>query len=51
MENKIAKLILELDTAAGMLIVAAMKDDAVKQAMEKVSEVSQKLCNIIDELE
>ena len=42
-EEKIGKLISELDTAVGMLIVAAMTDKTVKEAMEKVSEVSYEL--------
>jgi hypothetical protein len=36
----IQKMISELDTAGGMLIVAAMEDPIVKQAMEKVMKVS-----------
>lgn len=51
LNEKIDKLIHELDTAAGMLIVTAMKDQTVRQAMEKVSNVSFELCNLIDEIE
>lgn len=40
---KISKMITELDTAVGMLIVEAMKNPTVKQAMEKVSKVSFEL--------
>lgn len=39
----IEKAIEELDTVAGMLIVAAMKDTTIKAAMEKVAQVSIKL--------
>lgn len=42
-EDKIAELISELDTAVGMLIVASIKDNIVKEAMGKVSEVSFEL--------
>jgi hypothetical protein len=34
------KIIKELDTVVGMLIVAAMKDDTVKEAMERISQLS-----------
>lgn len=37
---KIDKMISELDTACGMLIVASMKDSTIRQAMEKISKVS-----------
>lgn len=36
-------MISELDTACGMLIVAAMRDKTVKEAMEKVTKVSIEL--------
>ena len=49
--EKIDKLISELDTAAGMLIVASTKDKTIKQAMEKVSNVSFELGNLIEEIE
>lgn len=42
----IEEMIRELDTACGMLIVAAMKDSLVKEAMEKVSKVSVALGEI-----
>lgn len=42
----VEKLISELDTAAGMLIVAAMKDQTVKVAMEKITAVSIALGDI-----
>lgn len=51
LNEKIDKLISELDTATGMLIVPAMKDKTVKQAMEKVSKVSFELGNLINEIE
>ncbi len=51
LNEKIGKLISELDTAAGMLIVTAMKDQTVEQAMEKVSNVSIELSNLIDAIE
>lgn len=47
-EEKIGKLISELDTAVGMLIVAAMTDNTVKEAMRKVSEVSFELGMMCD---
>lgn len=37
---KIDKMISELDTACGMLIVASIRDITVKQAMDKVIKVS-----------
>lgn len=37
------EMISELDTAVGMLIVAAMKDKTVKEAMEKIINVSFEL--------
>jgi hypothetical protein len=45
---EIEKMISELDTAVGMLIVAAMKDPTVKEAMEKVSNVSFELGRLAD---
>ena len=39
-KEKIDKEIHELDAAVGMMLVAAMKDPLLKQAMEKVSTVS-----------
>lgn len=46
--SKVDKLINNLDTAVGMLIVAAMNDQTVKQAMELVSQVSFDLGNMLD---
>jgi len=51
LNEKIDKLISELDTAVGMLIVASMEDNTVRQAMKKVSKVSFELGNLIDEIE
>jgi hypothetical protein len=48
---KISEMITELDTAVGMLIVAAMKDNTVKAAMEKVSKVSLELGESAEEKE
>lgn len=42
-------MISELDTAVGMLIVEAMKNPTVKQAMGKVSNVSFELGNMCNE--
>ncbi len=49
--DKIGKLISELDTVTGMLIVASMTDKTVRQAMEKVINVSVELGNLIDYIE
>ena len=35
-EQKLGEIISQLDTAVGMLLVAAMKDKTVKEAMEKI---------------
>lgn len=51
MENKLDEIISSLDTAAGMLLVAAMKDKTVREAMELVSQASFDLGNIINDLE
>lgn len=40
---KTEEMIQELDTAAGMLMVAAMQDSTVRTAMEKISKVSFEL--------
>ena len=45
------EMISELDTASGMLIVAAMRDNTVKQAMEKIMEVSLALGDMAWEIE
>lgn len=50
MEDKLDVLISELDTASGMLIVAAMKDETVRAAMEKVISVSFELGQLLNEL-
>jgi len=50
-EEKISKLISELDTVTGMLIVASMKDKTVREAKEKVINVSIKLAELIDDIE
>jgi Zn finger protein HypA/HybF involved in hydrogenase expression len=43
-ESKVLeKAIHELDTACGMLLVMAMRDKTVKEAMEKVKSVSVKI--------
>ncbi|AKL96631.1 hypothetical protein CACET_c31870 [Clostridium aceticum] len=47
MDKKIDTIISKLDTAAGMLIVAAMKDQTVKKAMRLISESSFELGNLI----
>ena len=49
MNDKLDELIKTLDTATGMLIVAAVRDNTVKQAMELVMEVSLQLSDIINE--
>lgn len=51
MINKIDKIIQELDTAVGMLLVASMSNATVKEAMEKVSNASFELGKIAEELE
>lgn len=49
MHDKLDELISELDTACGMLLVASMKDETVRAAMEKVTGVSVRLGELIDE--
>ena len=51
LNEKIDKLISELDTAAGMLIAASMNNRKVYDAMEKISRVSLELGNLIDYIE
>lgn len=46
-KEKIDKLISKLDSCCGKLIVIAMKDNLVKEAMEEVSEVSFELGNLL----
>jgi hypothetical protein len=46
-EDKLDKIISALDTAAGMLIVAAMKDKTIRKAMELVSQASFDLGNLV----
>ncbi|WP_158301772.1 hypothetical protein [Paenibacillus mesophilus] len=41
--SKMDDLISDLDTAAGMLLVASMKDETVRAAMEKITHVSVEL--------
>lgn len=45
--EKIGELISKLDESVGKLLVAAMKDNLVKEAMEQVSEVSFDLGNMV----
>lgn len=45
--EKIDKLIHTLDDATGRLLVASMKDETVKKAMEEVSLVSFELGNLL----
>lgn len=51
LEMSIDEMISQLDTAAGMLIVASMKDATVRQAMEKVTNVSLTLGELGEKLE
>ena len=48
---KLGKLIKELDTVVGMLLVPSMQSNEVKVAMDKVSTVSFELGLIIDDLD
>ena len=45
-EKVLEKAIHELDTACGMLLVMAMKDKTVKEAMKKVTNVSFEIGNL-----
>lgn len=45
---KIVNLISELDTAVGKLIVPAMCNDLVRNAMQQVSKVSFELGNMME---
>lgn len=45
--SKIEKAISELDIAVGKLIVPAMENDLIKEAMEQVSNVSFALGNLL----
>jgi len=47
-EDKLGEIISVLDTAAGMLIVAAKRDETVRKAKELISDSSFKLGNLID---
>lgn len=49
MADKFGELISKLDTACGMLLVASMKDGRVREAMEKVTEVSVELGEMVNE--
>lgn len=44
--KKLEQLISELDTAVGMLLVAARHSTTVREAMEKISSVSSELGEI-----
>lgn len=46
-KNKIEKIISELDTAVGKLLVSSTKDELVKEAMKQVSKVSFDLGNLL----
>ena len=48
-EAKLEKLIGQLDTAVGMLLVTAMKNKEVEQAMRIVSDVSFQLGFLLDD--
>jgi len=48
---KLTKMISELDTVIGMLIVASMSDSTVAKAKEKVIQVSIALGEFIEENE
>ena len=45
-EKVIEKAIHEIDTATGMLIIASMMDRTIREAMEKLTQVSIKLGNL-----
>ena len=45
--EKVDKVITELDTAVGMMTVAAMKDPVLRQAMEKVINASFELTKML----
>jgi len=45
--DKIGELISKLDTSVGKLIVPAMNNPLVKEAMEEVSKVSFELGNMV----
>lgn len=47
----IEKMISELDTVAGMLIVSAMQNKTVMEAMQKVAAVSIALGEMAEEME
>lgn len=47
MDEKLDEIISALDTASGMLIVVAMKDQTVRKAKEIVSKASFDLGNLI----
>jgi len=49
--DKIGKLISELDTAVGMLIMPAMENKIVREAKAKISQVSFELGNLIQDIE
>jgi hypothetical protein len=49
LDERLGKLVSELDTAAGMLIVASMTDSTVNKAHKLVLDVSLALDEIINE--
>lgn len=49
-DERLEHLVSELDTAVGMLTVAAMRDAEVNAAKQKVMDVSGQLSDIINEL-
>lgn len=46
-KDKIGKIISELDTAVGKLLVPSMKDKLVEDAMKQVSFISFQLTNML----
>lgn len=51
LEMSIDEMISQIDTAAGMLLVASMKDATVRQAMEKITDVSLALGELGQKME
>jgi hypothetical protein len=51
LEMSIEEMISALDTAAGMLLVASMNDVTVREAMEKITDVSLALGELGEKLE
>jgi len=50
MDEKLGAIISSLDTAVGMLIVASVKDQTVRKAMELVTQASFDLGILIDDM-